>query len=69
MSIYPTIEKYDDKTRFDYRYVWNSRNIQTELFDCQLVIFVIKYYNNLYSKTLLKLFTQDNVNEDLLKLV
>ncbi len=26
MSTYPTIEKYYDKTRFDYRYVWNSRN-------------------------------------------
>ena len=23
---FPTIEKYYDKTRFDYRYVWNSRN-------------------------------------------
>ena len=23
---HPTIEKYYDKTRFDYRYVWNSRN-------------------------------------------
>lgn len=25
---FPTIEKYYDKTRFDYRYVWNSRNTQ-----------------------------------------
>lgn len=23
---FPTVEKYYDKTRFDYRYVWNSRN-------------------------------------------